>query len=189
MLHVQRGSLSSTNPGDGQPNLASSANSAALPEIGRRVLFYSHDGTGLGHLRITLGIARAYAERRPQDSLLLLTGSLQASAFELPTSLDYVKLPAMPKRDLYASLPPTEGYTGSHNSTIRFRAALAKATVETFAPHLVVVDHAPAGLFREFVPALEWLCAQEPRPRLALLMRDITFGPGQTREIWTNEGV
>jgi predicted glycosyltransferase len=181
--------LSSTNPGDGQPNLASSANSAALPEIGRRVLFYSHDGTGLGHLRITLGIARAYAERRPQDSLLLLTGSLQASAFELPTSLDYVKLPAMPKRDLYASLPPTEGYTGSHNSTVRFRTALAKATVEAFAPHLVVVDHAPAGLFREFVPALEWLCAQEPRPRLALLMRDITFGPEQTREIWTNEGV
>ena len=40
----------------------------------RRVLFYSHDGTGLGHLRITLGVASAYAALRPQDSLLLLTG-------------------------------------------------------------------------------------------------------------------
>ena len=28
---------------------------------GRRVLFYSHDGTGLGHLRITLGVATASA--------------------------------------------------------------------------------------------------------------------------------
>ena len=77
---------------------------------GRRVLFYSHDGTGLGHLRITLGIASAYAKLRQQDSLLLLTGSLHTSAFALPDNLDYVKLPAMPKRDLYASLPPTEGY-------------------------------------------------------------------------------
>src|SRR5690349_11882484 len=95
----------------------------------RRVLFYSHDGTGLGHLRITLGVATAYAALRPQDSLLLLTGSLHTSAFPLPDNLDYVKLPAMPRRELYASLPATEGFTGSHNSTIRFRSAVALATV------------------------------------------------------------
>ena len=156
----------------------------------RRVLFYSHDGTGLGHLRITLGVASAYAKLRPQDSLLLLTGSLQAGAFELPENLDYVKLPAMPKRDLYISLPPTEGYTGSHNSTIRFRTAVALATVEAFDPHLVVVDHAPAGLFRELAPSIDWLLRRSDEPAtLALLMRDITFGPEQTRTIWQNEGV
>jgi predicted glycosyltransferase len=156
---------------------------------GRRVLFYSHDGTGLGHLRITLGVATAYAGMREQDSLLLVTGSLQTGAFALPDNLDYVKLPAMPKRDLYASLPPTEGYTGSHNSTIRFRAALALATVQAFDPHLVVIDHAPAGLFRELAPSIDWLRRRDPAPSLALLMRDITFGPEQTRSIWTNEGV
>jgi len=154
----------------------------------RRVLFYSHDGTGLGHLRITLGIATAYSQLRPHDSLLLLTGSPHAGAFPLPANLDYVKIPAMPKRDLYASLPPTEGFTGSHNSTIRFRMALAIATVKGFDPHLVVVDHAPGGLFREFAPSIEWLRQRDPRPHFALLMRDITFGPEQTREIWTNEG-
>jgi len=159
------------------------------PPAGRRVLFYSHDGTGLGHLRITLGVATAYAKVRPHDSLLLLTGSLQTSAFALPDSLDYVKLPAMPKRDLYASLPPTEGYSGSHNSTIRFRTALALAAIQAFDPHLVVVDHAPAGLFRELAPSIDWLRRREPSPALALLMRDITFGPDQTRSIWTNEGV
>jgi predicted glycosyltransferase len=161
----------------------------AAGSASRRVLFYSHDGTGLGHLRITLGVATAYAGLRPQDSLLLLTGSLHTSAFALPPNLDYVKLPAMPKRDLYASLPPTEGYTGSHNSTIRFRTALALATVEAFAPHLVVVDHAPAGLFREFAPSIAWLRQHRPQSPLALLMRDVTFGPEQTREIWTNEAV
>jgi predicted glycosyltransferase len=126
---------------------------------------------------------------RPQDSLLLITGSLQASTFALPESLDYVKLPAMPKRDLYASLPPTAGYTGSHNSTIRFRTALALTTVQAFDPHLVVIDHAPAGLFRELAPAIDWLRRRDQSPALALLMRDITFGPEQTRSIWTNEGV
>ncbi len=154
----------------------------------RRVLFYSHDGTGLGHLRITLGIATAYSQLRPLDSLLLLTGSPHAGAFPLPRNLDYVKMPAMPKRDLYASLPPTEGFTGSHNSTIRFRTALALATVKGFDPHLIVVDHAPGGLFREFAPSIEWLRQRDPRPTFALLMRDITFGPEQTRAIWTNEG-
>jgi predicted glycosyltransferase len=161
----------------------STAHSAA-----RRVLFYSHDGTGLGHLRITLGVATAYAALRPQDSLLLLTGSLHTSAFALPENLDYVKLPAMPKRELYASLPPTEGFTGSHNSTIRVRSALALTTVQAFDPHLVVVDHAPGGLFRELAPSLEWLAARSPRPQFALLMRDITFSPEQTRDIWRSEG-
>src|SRR5215213_9183953 len=156
---------------------------------GGRVLFYSHDGTGLGHLRITLGVATAYAQLRQQDSLLLVTGSLQTGAFALPDNLDYVKLPAMPKRDLYASLPPTEGYTGSHNSTIRFRTALALATAQSFDPHLVVIDHAPAGLFRELAPSIDWLRRRDPSPSLALLMRDVTFGLEQTRSIWRNEGV
>src|SRR5829696_1876968 len=160
-----------------------------LSPAGRRVLFYSHDGTGLGHLRITLGVATAYARLHPQDSLLLMTGSLHAGTFALPENLDYVKLPAMPKRDLYASLPPTEGYTGSHNSTIRFRTALALAAVQGFDPHLVVIDHAPAGMFRELAPSIDWLSRRDPAASLALLMRDITFGPEQTRSIWKNEGV
>jgi predicted glycosyltransferase len=134
-------------------------------------------------------VAATYSGLRPQDSLLLLTGSLHAGAFPLPENLDFVKIPAMPKRDLYASLPPTEGYTGSHNSTIRFRAALALAAVQGFDPELVVIDHAPAGLFRELVPSLDWLRANSSPPPMALLMRDITFGPEQTRTIWKNEGV
>jgi predicted glycosyltransferase len=162
---------------------------AASSTNSRRVLFYSHDGTGLGHLRISLGVATAYAKLRPQDSLLLLTGSLHAGAFELPFNLDYVKIPAMPKRDLYASLPPTDGFTGSHNSTIRFRSALALATIQAFDPELVVVDHAPGGLFQELAPAIEHLRWVSRRPRFVLLMRDITFGPEQTRDIWMNEGV
>jgi len=154
-----------------------------------RVLIYSHDGTGLGHLRIALGIAKELAARQPHASLLLLTGSLQAGAFDLPPNLDYVKLPAMPLRGLYVDLPaPASPPTGFHN-VVYVREAVARATVEAFAPHVVVVDHAPAGLFRELARAIDWLRTAMPTSRLVLLMRDITFGPEQTRTIWKNEGI
>ena len=155
----------------------------------QRVLLYSHDGTGLGHIRITLAIARALAERRPDTTLLVLTGSLQTPAYDLPPNLDYVKLPAMPKRRLYEGLPPAPSDLPPPKHIVFIREAVVRATVQAFAPHLIVVDHAPAGLFREMVRALEATRAREPRATLVLLMRDITFGPAQTRRIWREEGV
>lgn len=156
-----------------------------------RVLFYSHDGTGLGHLRITLGIASAFAERRPDASVLLLSGSQSTHAWELPPNLDDVKLPSMPKRRLYEGLPPVPAEDGAATlkDVVYLREAVARATVAAFAPQLIVVDHAPAGLFREMANALSAARLGSDGARLALLMRDITFGPGQTREIWTREGV
>lgn len=68
------------------------------------------------------------------------------------------------------------------------REAIAAMTVQVFAPHLLVVDHAPAGLFREMARAIAWLRAALPTTKLVLLMRDITFGLEQTRTIWQNEG-
>jgi predicted glycosyltransferase len=153
------------------------------------VLVYSHDGTGLGHLRICLGVAAAFAERRPDDHILLLTGSGQVPAFDLPRGLDWVKLPAWPKRELYADLPDPASPPAPFKQVVYAREAIIRASVQAFAPDLLVVDHAPAGLFRELAPAIDWLRGARPAARFALLMRDITFGPQQTRTIWTNEGV
>lgn len=158
-----------------------------------RILLYSHDGTGLGHLRIVLGLATDLAARRPDASFLLLTGSMQIDSFELPTNVDYVKLPAMPKRQLYADLPPPGAGPTPHKQAIYVRNAVARATIEAFQPNLIVVDHTPAGLFRELADSLAWLHQERDqaaeRSRIVLLMRDITFGPKQTRTIWQREGV
>ncbi len=153
------------------------------------MLVYSHDGTGLGHLRITLGIATQLAARRPDDAILLLTGSGQTPAFDLPQNLDWVKLPSWPRREVYADLPHPASPAAPFREVVYAREAVARATVQAFAPDLLVVDHAPAGLFRELAPAIEWLRAARPDAKLALLMRDITFGPEQTRTIWTNEAI
>lgn len=153
----------------------------------RRILFYSHDGTGLGHLRINLGILAPLAEQRPNDAFVLLTGSSHASAFGLPANVDFVKIPSMPLRDLYADLPaPTSPATG-FKDVMYFRETVVSATVVGFGPDLIVVDHAPAGLFKELTRGLNWLTACRPRPKLALMMRDITFGLEQTRNLWKNE--
>ena len=95
----------------------------------------------------------------------------------------------MPKRDLYASLPPTEGYTGSHNSTIRFRTALALATMQAFRPAPGRGRSRSCRALSRAGAVARVAARRAPRPLLALLMRDITFGPEQTRTIWTNEGV
>ncbi|MFM9106098.1 MAG: glycosyltransferase, partial [Chloroflexota bacterium] len=150
-------------------------------------MIYSHDGTGLGHLRITLGIGAAYARRRPGDSLLLLTGSAQAGSFSMPPSMDFVKLPSMPQRDLYQDLPDPASPPGPERAVVYLREMIALSAVQAFAPDLLVVDHAPAGLFRELSRAIGWLKSARPASRLVLLMRDITFGPEQTKNLWTNE--
>lgn len=155
----------------------------------RRVLIYSHDGTGLGHLRITLGVGRAYAIRRPDDAILLLTGSSQAGSFDMPANMDFLKLPSMPLRDLYVDLPDAASPVGPERQVVYFREMVALAVIQGFAPDLIVVDHAPAGLFRELLRSIEWVKSALPNTRLVLLMRDITFGPDQTRSLWKGEHV
>ncbi len=154
----------------------------------RRILLYSHDGGGLGHLRITLGVATALAKRLPDDTILLLTGSNQASAFPHPDNVDFVKLPSMPLRDLYVDLPGSASPPSHLTQVLYFREQVAFATIAAFNPDLLVVDHAPVGLFQELARSLAWVEQVAPQTRRALLMRDITFGAEQTKTIWSNEG-
>ncbi|MCC6314746.1 MAG: hypothetical protein IT337_12130 [Thermomicrobiales bacterium] len=107
----------------------------------------------------------------------------------MPANLDFVKLPSMPLRELYADLPAPSSPAAPFHQVMYIREQVATATVEAFAPHLVVVDHAPAGLFRELARSLETLREREPRPTFVVLMRDITFSPDQTREIWQTDGI
>ncbi|RMD49934.1 MAG: hypothetical protein D6835_04910, partial [Candidatus Thermofonsia bacterium] len=58
-----------------------------------RILLYSHDTYGLGHLRRSLSIAGQIASDIPNAHQLLLTGSMVAGAFALPPRLDMIKLP------------------------------------------------------------------------------------------------
>lgn len=65
----------------------------------RRIVLYSHDTLGLGHLRRNLLIAQYLASFAKPAVILLITGTSQARAFELPPGVDCLCLPSVCKRD------------------------------------------------------------------------------------------
>ena len=60
-----------------------------------RVLFYSHDTFGLGHLRRSRTLAAALTASDDQMSALIITGSTVAGRFTFPERVDYVRLPGV----------------------------------------------------------------------------------------------
>lgn len=147
-----------------------------------KILLYSHDTFGLGHLRRSLAIAGQIARDIPQAHQLLITGSMVAGAFELPPRLDLIKLPALSKRSngRYKArvLPLTL------RQTITWREQIILQAVINFQPDLVLVDKVAAGVQGELLPALRHLKAHAPHTRLVLGMRDIEDSPEATRREW-----
>src|SRR5881628_1458544 len=71
----------------------------SLPLLGpgMRVLFYSHDGMGLGHVRRHLAIASALVEAAPEAKVLVVTSVDEVSRLGLPPNVDTLRLPALRK--------------------------------------------------------------------------------------------
>ncbi|MFT4038040.1 MAG: glycosyltransferase [Thermomicrobiales bacterium] len=125
-----------------------------------------------------MAVAEAFARRVPDASGLLLTASSSTGDFQLPESLDYVRIPGIDKQELFED----EGDDAA--DLFAMRKALISTTLSTFAPEMVVVDHNPAGLAGELLPVLNRYRAAISRPLLVLGMRDITYGQEETRAEW-----
>ncbi len=147
-----------------------------------RILLYSHDTFGLGHLRRTLAISHQIAADLPRAHQLLLTGSMVAGAFALPKQLDLIKLPALSKRSsgqyVARALPLNLG------DTLRWRERVLLDALNTFRPDIVLVDKAPAGVQGELLPLLRHVKTWMPDTRLVLGMRDIEDDPETTAREW-----
>ncbi|MEZ4589778.1 MAG: glycosyltransferase [Chloroflexota bacterium] len=147
-----------------------------------RILLYSHDTFGLGHLRRSLSIAWQIARDIPQAHQLLITGSMVAGAFDLPPRLDLIKLPALSKRSsgkYKARVLPM-----SLKQTLTWREQMILQAVMNFQPDLVLVDKVAAGVQGELLPALRYLKACAPQTQIVLGMRDIEDSPEKTRAEW-----
>ena len=62
-----------------------------------RVLLYSHDTFGLGHLRRCRAIAHALVEAYSGMQVLIISGALIAGAFDYRARVDFVKVPSVIK--------------------------------------------------------------------------------------------
>ena len=67
--------------------------SSAGHGAGYRVLIYSHDSFGLGHLRRCRAIAQALVEGQKKLNVLILTGSPIIGRFSFPARVDFVRVP------------------------------------------------------------------------------------------------
>lgn len=144
-----------------------------------RILLYSHDTYGLGHLRRSLRIAGALAGLPARPATLVLTGSPKVRAFPLPPGCDVVKLPSMTKSPGGAYRSRT--LDASLSEVVRLRSAIVKAAVEAFDPQVVLVDHAPAGASGELMPLLERGAGGR---RLVLGLRDVVDAPRRVLKEW-----
>src|SRR6476659_11019757 len=62
-----------------------------------RLLIYSQDGLGLGHLRRTTLLAAEFLTARPEGSVLTISDSPLGQFFTAAAGHDYVKLPSIRK--------------------------------------------------------------------------------------------
>jgi len=136
-----------------------------------RIFHYSHDTYGLGHIRRTLAIAEQLALDFPQASQLVVSGTPQPSCFNLPSRLDFIKLPDIDKPFQKKFHAPSLLLQADALKSLRENMILD--AMRFFKPDLVLVDKAPAGVRGELLPSLRYLQNERPETKLVLGMCDI----------------
>jgi predicted glycosyltransferase len=151
-----------------------------------RVLMYSQDGLGLGHMRRTHSIAQELLRVCPNAQILTLSDSRLGEFFGPNRNHDYLKLPSIVKvgpgdwRAVSLSLPFAEIQA--------LRTAVIRTTVLHFQPHILLVDHMPHGAMGELLPALGALKAAGAKTKIVLGLRDILDAPAVVQQRWQVEG-
>ena len=125
-----------------------------------RILMYSHDTFGLGHLRRCRTIAHSLVENfkgsaRPDHLGLDDRRRLRLSR----ARVDFVKIPSVIKlhNGEYTSI---DRHIDSHE-TLEMRQSIIRHTAETFQPDIFIVDKEPLGLRGELEETL--VLSQDPR--------------------------
>ncbi len=151
----------------------------------RRILIYSHDSFGLGHLRRCRTLAHALVEENQNLSVLILSGSPIIGSFDFKARVDFVRIPGIIKlrNGEYTSLSlhiDTE-------QTLAMRASIIKHTAEIFDPDIFIVDKEPFGLRGEVEETLKML--KERGTRLVLGLRDILDDPALLVPEWKRKNI
>jgi predicted glycosyltransferase len=149
-----------------------------------RVLIYSHDTFGLGHLRRSRAIANAIVAECPHASVVIISGSPVIGNFEFGSGVDYIRIPGVTKL-------PDGDYRSLNlhvelDEAVGLRQALILQTAKAFRPDVFIVDKEPTGFRGEVVPALDYL--QNAGCRLVLGIRDVMDEPALLVPEWERKG-
>ncbi|HLJ22309.1 MAG TPA: glycosyltransferase [Stellaceae bacterium] len=154
-----------------------------MSERHKRVLIYSHDTFGLGHLRRCRAIAHALVEENKDLSVLILSGSPIIGSFDFRARVDFVRVPGVIKlRDgEYTSL----NLHIAIEETLEMRASIIQHTADIFDPDLFIVDKEPLGLRGEVGPTLDLLRGRGTP--IVLGLRDVMDEPSQLEPEWSRK--
>ncbi|MDQ3509437.1 MAG: hypothetical protein M3494_15740 [Actinomycetota bacterium] len=152
-----------------------------------KILMYSHDSFGLGHLRRTLALAESFVERDPRTNVLILTGSTVSGAYRMTKGIDLLKLPSAVK--VGGGMYEADRMSVSFEVLKDLRTSLIRTAAESFDPDVFIVDKAPLGMKGEVVPTLEFLKEERPDTLTVLGLRDVMDDPYLVRKSWEEKDV
>lgn len=147
---------------------------------GARVLIYSHDSFGLGHLRRCRTIAHALVENYKSLSVLIITGSPIIGSFDFRARVDFVRIPGVIK--LHSGEYTSLALHIDLQQTLNLREAIIRSTALSFRPDVFLVDKEPIGLQGEVVSTLALM--QENGCVNILGLRDVMDDPDSLKHEW-----
>lgn len=150
-----------------------------------RLLFYSHDGQGLGHVRRNLAIAGAVTRAEPTASVLVVSSSDHVDDLVVPPGVDVLKLPGVRKLGNERYEARRLRLTGAQVWALR--SSLITSAARMFDPDVLLADKHPLGAHRELEDALDLVAARGGRSILGL--RDVLDEPATVRAEWARGGV
>ncbi|KAJ7491362.1 membrane-anchored protein [Mycena galericulata] len=155
-----------------------------------RMLMYSHDNFGLGHLRRCRAIAHALVERFKTLRVLIISGSAIGEAFQFNDRVEYLQIPSIVRllNDDHATIirlmsgfyTPPKG-TALHR-VLQDRVDIMVNAAKVFRPTMFYADYSPLGLRGELIPTLEYLKSQNTF--LVLGLRDVLDSPQKLKSEW-----
>ena len=151
----------------------------------KRVLLYSHDSYGLGHVSRCRTIANAIVEADSSISVLIISGSPVIGSYEFRSGIDFVRIPGMVKQ-ITGEYDAANLRVGVEH-TLEIRTRIIRDTADIYRPDLFIVDKEPLGLRGEVVPALELL--KKCGTPLVFGLRDVVDDPVQLDVEWRRKNV
>lgn len=151
----------------------------------RRVLIYSHDTFGLGHLRRCRAIAHHLVEKNKDITVLILTGSSIIGSFDFRSRVDFVRVPGVIKLR-NGDYTPLQLHIDIEE-TLALRESIIRHTASMFDPDLFIVDKEPLGLRGEVEATLRLM--RERGVPTVLGLRDVMDDPDLLEPEWERKNV
>lgn len=149
-----------------------------------RIALYSHDTLGFGHFRRNLMLAKKLRALPSKPDVMLVAGTYEVGAFDIPDGIEVLTLPAYAK---HADGRYTARRLNMELCELRaLREAILAATLKRFAPDLLIVDNVPLGAQGELEGPLRKL-RKRGKTRLVLGCRDILDDPATVRRQWLRQ--